>query len=189
MKPLHSPVIQRRSVQLFAHAACMLLFFGWFLVNASASHAFAAGATSLHTLAVDPPTCSGVGCDGTNPYATFCAGQSWDQWRVLASTPVKADDGGSAIIGYVQLWRSTTCATNWARLVIQAPHAWSWVTVVLQNGTTTAIDPDTSGASALLSPQLYAPTVQACAHGTVAVFATKEKRFDGSVGQSNLVRC
>ena len=65
--------------------------------------------------AVDPPTCSRTGCNGLDPYRTYCAGQSWDSWWVVDSVPVS--NWQHVRVGWLQLWWSRTCQTNWSRFV------------------------------------------------------------------------
>lgn len=55
--------------------------------------------------------CAITGCNGTDPYTTGCAGQDASYW-VVDSVPVLWQ-GQNA--GWVQLWWSQTCGTNWAR--------------------------------------------------------------------------
>ena len=47
------------------------------------------------------PLCRRQSCDGKNPYAAQCAGQSWDSWWMLMSTPLKDHLGRRG--GYVEL--------------------------------------------------------------------------------------
>lgn len=61
------------------------------------------------------PGCSGTGCNGRDPYATDCAGQNWDSWWVADSVPVY--NWQRARVGWLQLWYSGTCGTNWSRFV------------------------------------------------------------------------
>jgi hypothetical protein len=68
--------------------------------------------------AVDPPTCSKTGCNGLDPYSTYCAGQSWDSWWVVDSVPVS--NWQHVRVGWLQLWWSRTCQTNWSRFVCTA---------------------------------------------------------------------
>lgn len=67
------------------------------------------------------PSCTGDGCDGFDPYATRCAG-SGASYRVVASVPVV--NIFDARVGYLQLWYSDTCGTNWSRYVctVNASH-------------------------------------------------------------------
>jgi hypothetical protein len=52
--------------------------------------------------------------NGSDPYADGCAG-GHASWYVVESASIY-DDVGSQV-GYVQLWYSATCATNWTRVV------------------------------------------------------------------------
>jgi hypothetical protein len=166
------------------------------LLSTPAAPAFASGGPHLHQpgtfihLASDTqpagfgPTCSGSSCNGKNPYSTNCAGQAWDSWWVAESALVKQDTNSSTA-GYVQLWYSSTCQTNWARLVIQTVHAWSWVDVMLTDGSIASAS-DETGASTLIGPELFAPVLLACVHGTFAVYpnnSNAEVLYDGWASQ------
>jgi hypothetical protein len=114
------------------------------------------------------PLCSGYGCDDRDPYATRCAGQSWDQVWVVLSAPIKNQHGQQ--IGSTQLWWSETCQTNWARVVAQVPHVFlrssldvQWGGYEYNLGTT---------LSALITPQYYAPVALASARGEIDQTAT-----------------
>lgn len=73
-----------------------------------------ASAATLHVQMTASPSCSGDGCDGFDPYATRCAG-SGASYRVVDSVPVV--NIFFAKVGYVQLWYSDTCGTNWSRFL------------------------------------------------------------------------
>lgn len=77
---------------------------GTFIHLASSTQASAAGATG--------PGCSKSNCNGRNPYITNCAGQPYDSWWVVDSVPMYYKGVNR---GWVQLWWSQTCQTNWAR--------------------------------------------------------------------------
>ena len=130
------------------------------------------------------PLCSGTGCNGSNPYTTLCAGQWWDSWGVLMTTPIK--DNNNRVGGYIQLWWSDTCQTNWTRLVAQ------------QNPPATRIDvfvypPGGKGVGGLfclantctsaVGWQLYLPTTPACSIGTTSSEWSNDL-YSGKVGQS-----
>lgn len=111
-------------------------------------------------------TCGGTGCDHTDPYATGCAG-SGASYYVVASTPIyKGSTNVQA--GYIQLWYSGTCGTNWARIVVYDDGLNDIFYV--KSGVYTADDrsdiydqyPGTSWTN-----QLYAPTVRAKACGEI----------------------
>lgn len=73
-----------------------------------------ASAAPAHFQMAASPACAGDGCDGFDPYATRCAG-SGASYRVVDSVP--AEDIFAARVGYLQLWYSDTCGTNWSRYV------------------------------------------------------------------------
>lgn len=128
-------------------------------------------ATSVQPLAVDPPNCSGNGCNNQNPYVTFCAGQSWDSWWVVTSSNIYYK---GAYTGYLQLWYSQTCGTNWGRVVPQVPYSAPAVNTILSNGTATFYVTGTIGN------QLYAPTLPAA---TETCFLFSGHQIVGSTGQ------
>ncbi len=57
--------------------------------------------------------CAGEQCNGTDPYTTGCAGSA-ASYGVVDSVPVLWQ---GVNFGWVQLWFSRTCGTNWARYV------------------------------------------------------------------------
>jgi hypothetical protein len=109
------------------------------------------------------PLCSGHGCDDRDPYATRCAGQSWDQVWVVLSASIKNQRGQQ--IGYTQLWWSQTCQTNWARVVALVPPRFIRSSLDVQWGGYEY----TLGAtqSALITSQYYAPVALASARGEI----------------------
>lgn len=60
-------------------------------------------------------TCYGTNCNNRNAYTTGCAG-SGASWRVIDMRYINHYATG-ARLGYVQLWWSDTCQTNWSRVV------------------------------------------------------------------------
>ena len=68
-----------------------------------------AGSGTVKVLHPLTPTCSGNGCNNTDPYATHCA----DNYKWVAYTRVD-DSGGDA--GYVYLEYSNICYTNWTQV-------------------------------------------------------------------------
>jgi hypothetical protein len=133
------------------------------LFAAAALTVSAAAITAAPALAA---TCGGHGCDHTDPYATGCAG-SGASYYVVASTPIyKGSTNVQA--GYVQLWYSNTCGTNWARIVVYNDGLNDIYYV--KSGVYTADSrqdvydqyPGTSWTN-----QLYAPTVKAQACGEI----------------------
>lgn len=126
------------------------------------------------------PLCSGHGCDDRDPYATHCAGQSWDQVWVVLTSPVKNQHGQQ--IGYTQLWWSQTCQTNWARTVAQVPHVeidsqldiqWTTSWEYAWNGK--------SSVSSIITAQMYAPVALAGAWGRI--WTSHSTSFTGCAAQ------
>lgn len=56
-------------------------------------------------------TCSTIHCNGTDPYSTRCAGTGASYW-VVDSVPLSSQGMNH---GWIQLWYSGTCGTNWAQ--------------------------------------------------------------------------
>jgi hypothetical protein len=64
-------------------------------------------------------TCSGTSCDGQDPYSTGCAGPGASYYVVETTSLINDSTGvASNSYGYVQLWWSNTCDTNWTRMVV-----------------------------------------------------------------------
>ncbi len=168
-------------------------------VPASASAASVPG-TSLHTqphqagtfihlatavrspaalpLALDPPTCSGTGCNGQNPYNTYCAGQSWDSWWVVSGAYISYPFYTHHAVGYVQLWWSQTCQTNWARVVAFAPAQPGGAQVILQHGPAGTRNWYLNDGS-MVSAQLSAPVALADADGHIDIAGTVTANWTG----------
>jgi hypothetical protein len=68
-------------------------------------------ATDATLSLVSLASCSGSRCDGSDPYSSGCAGNGPSYWAV-DSVPVT---WRGVNYGWVQLWYSATCGTNWAR--------------------------------------------------------------------------
>jgi hypothetical protein len=119
------------------------------------------------------PSCSGQGCNFTNPYTTECAGQSWDSWWVVLSGYLRDSHGNLG--GYVQLWWSATCQTNWTRIVSYHTPYELEALIRLQNGYG-------NNANATISEQFYAPTALACSYGAIWLGAGSPK-YSGQVSQ------
>lgn len=116
-------------------------------------------------IAATSPTCSGNGCDHLDPFATNCAGPDADYYVVATANVV---DSAGSVAGYVQLWWSATCQTNWARIV---PTTYPDTFAVEAKVTTAdgrSDDFKFDENSAAWTNQLYAPTVQAQAWGSIA---------------------
>lgn len=126
-------------------------------------------------LAASALTCSGTGCNGKSAYATDCAGQSWDSWWVVSSTPVVKS---GRTVATLQLWWSDTCATNWTRLVPYVSYSSSSLLLVLQDcsplnncgcsavwETCSDVEVTLMLGSSIITEQLYAPQANACSEG------------------------
>ena len=122
------------------------------------------------------PTCHGSGgpsgCDGKDPYLTGCAGNG-ASYGVILSANVTDSHGNYG--GYVQLWWSKTCQTNWTRVVGQGNGMNELrVDLYTQDGRS-QIDlcrvgiecPTINGFPYDITGQLYAPTVSANGFGYV----------------------
>lgn len=105
------------------------------------------------------PTCAGHGCDGTNPYATMCAGHPFDRERVVISAPITSE---GQLFGMVQEWYSPLCQTTWARTVSLAAPVLLEAMIRLPRAHFMAT---AQGARAVLSPQAFAPTLVSAAFG------------------------
>ncbi len=105
--------------------------------------------------------CSGHGCDWTNPYTTCCAGCSGDAWWVVLSAPLRDSHGYTG--GWVQLWWSATCQTNWTRTVDWV-NGWNTGTriVDLWGGKHETIN---SQSLVVITDQFYLPYSPAAAAG------------------------
>jgi hypothetical protein len=124
-------------------------------------------------LPASSPSCSGERCNFTNPYATDCAGQSWDVWWVVLSGYLRDSHGN--IGGYVQLWWSATCQTNWTRVVSYHRPYELEALIRLQNGYGNT-------ANASLSEQFYAPSTLACSSGAIWL-GSGSPTYSGEVSQ------
>jgi len=104
------------------------------------------------TTQVDP-ACAGRGCNGSDPYATLCAGQPFDHEYVVRSAPLLFVRQS---LGTVQLWYSPLCHTSWARTLVDSPHLLLNATLTLplvrQQYTRAAWD-----SNAVISPQAFVP--------------------------------
>jgi hypothetical protein len=125
-----------------------------------------AGAATTFAAPAFATTCSGTGCDHLAPYATGCAGPG-TSYGVVASTPIyKGSTNVQA--GYIQLWYSSTCDTNWARIVVYNDGLndifYVKSGVYTKDGRSDTYD---KYAGTSWTSQLYAPTVQARACGEI----------------------
>jgi hypothetical protein len=131
-----------------------------------ATFALGLGAVVLSAAPAFAATCGGTGCDHTDPYTSGCAGPG-ASYYVVATTPIYK---GSTKVqaGYVQLWYSSTCGTNWARTVVFNDGLndvfYVKTGVATTDGRSDVYDqfPGTSWTN-----QLYAPAVKAQACGEI----------------------
>jgi uncharacterized protein DUF2690 len=92
----------------------ILLSLSLLLLGSSLAAPRHASAATVHVQIATSPSCSGEGCNGSDPYATRCAGNG-TSYRVVDSVPVVNIFFDK--VGYVQLWYSDTCGTNWSRFL------------------------------------------------------------------------
>lgn len=145
-----------------------------FLAGLSAALVLGCGSLAVTAPAALAATCSGTGCDGTDPYSTGCAGGSASYW-VVETTPLIEDSTGvgNNSYGYVQLWWSQTCQTNWTRMVVNVSGVPAGMEEVILGTTNSRGDymegPETfSGAAgAHLSKQIYAGSILAASSGSL----------------------
>jgi hypothetical protein len=111
--------------RLFAGIVTLLLLCGGLLsilVNSSSAHAHATNTATSFAKQTFPSQCLQSSCDHTDPYTSGCAGGK-ASWRVVDTAFLK-DPTSGAPLGYIQLWWSDTCQTNWARYVCtQVPQS------------------------------------------------------------------
>lgn len=127
---------------------------------ASAKNITQTSANMAHTQLIANASCSQTGCDGLDPYDSGCAGGTASYYvAAMAYLP----NG----VGYVQLWWSNTCQTNWARTVPSAcyANAFAQITRLSDNMVKSSINRSCGETHTV---QLYSPGT-ACAYGSVAV--------------------
>jgi hypothetical protein len=124
--------------------------------------------------AASAPACasspSHANCDGAPPGAGCTSGSHY----VVVSNPLIDKSGHSSwSYGYVQLWWSDTCQTNWARVVINVTGSWRIQTVVFRfSGSPRDVVTDyDGGAGAYQSGMIYSPDSLACADGDIVTSA------------------
>jgi hypothetical protein len=116
-------------------------------------------------------TCSGTGCDASDPYSTGCAG-SGASYYVAETTPLIKESTGVASnsYGYIQLWWSNTCDTNWTRMVVNVSGAASGLEEVFLDRNNSAgshycISLSSGSNGAYISCQIYAAGIPAASYG------------------------
>jgi hypothetical protein len=130
---------------------------------------FIAGVPALPAQAASDSSCaaspSHADCDGVLPGGACTTGT----YYVVDSAPLINEYGRSSYsYGYIQLWWSKNCQTNWARLVVSLSGSWTAQPyVATQTGSPGDEYKDyyNVGPGAYVSPMLYAPGVKACADG------------------------
>jgi len=125
--------------------------------------ALPAQAASVSSCAASP---SHANCDGVLPGGACTTGT----YYVVDTAPLINTVTGrsSNSYGYIQLWWSKNCQSNWARLVINVSGSWTAQPYVqTQTGSPGSAYKDyyNAGPGAYVSPMLYAPGVKACADG------------------------
>jgi hypothetical protein len=129
----------------------------------AAGPALSAHAASVSACAASP---SHSNCDGVFPSGACTSGT----YYVVDTAPLINSAGESSnSYGYVQLWWSKTCQTNWSRLVINVSGLW-FENPAVHRQTGSPADEGAvweGGPGAYLSPMVYAPDTKACAYGGV----------------------
>ena len=107
-------------------------------------------------------TCSGSHCNGSDPYSTGCAGNSASYW-VVDSVPVTFK---GVSYGWLQLWWSQTCRTNWARYACSTSCRMLSLTLMICNadGSQTTVQAPISLHATGITKQQYLPTTRATAY-------------------------
>jgi hypothetical protein len=103
-------------------------------------------------------------CDGVLPGGACTTGT----YYVVDTAPLSRNGQSSNSYGYIQLWWSKNCQTNWARLVVGLSGSWTAQPYVqTQTGSPGDAWKDyfNVGPGAYVSPMLYAPGVKSCADG------------------------
>ena len=164
-----------RWMRVLVLGACIGVLLGVLGVSAPAVAAVA----PAHPAKIDPK-CTGVGCNGTDPYATLCAGQPFDHEQMVGSAPITSEGD---LFGQVQLWYSPLCQTAWARTV-------AWVSpVVLEATLRLPVEQFTTAARAMSevsSPQAFVPLVPVRASGQIL---RNGRVASGATGLVSLVVC
>jgi len=123
--------------------------------------ALPAQAASVSSCAASP---SHANCDGVLPGGACTTGT----YYVVDSSPLRYWQTGqtSYSYGYIQLWWSNKCQTNWSRLVISVSGSWNVEPYVSTTAETLGSPPYSDvRPGAYVSYMLYAPGVKACANG------------------------
>jgi len=130
---------------------------------------FGVGTTAAAAMALGMASTPVVGAG--RPAAALAANCT-DSYYVVSSTPLVDSATGRAdwSFGYLQLWYSNTCQTNWGRVVVGASGTWDVESKIRYNASNQSwsggyeCDPVHSGG-ACLSPSLIAPNTPVCVRG------------------------
>jgi hypothetical protein len=126
-----------------------------------------AGGPALPAQAASDSSCaaspSHASCDNVLPGGACTKGT----YYVVDSAPLinAVTRQSSYSYGYIQLWWSKNCQSNWARLVISVSGSWSIQPQVFTQTGGNAYKNYDGGPGAYVSPMLYAPGVNACTYG------------------------
>lgn len=137
--------------------------------------ALPAQAASVGSCAASP---SHANCDEVLPGGACTTGT----YYVVDTAPLTDFSTGksSYSYGYLQLWWSNNCQTNWSRLVINVSGSWSVTPVVrTQSGGLESKDYENASPGAYVSPMLYARGVNACAYGVAVNASANYSASDG----------
>jgi hypothetical protein len=129
-----------------------------------------AAAATVYSCAAKP---SDQNCDDIFPGGPCMS----DHHYVVDSSPLVRQGDGVAnwAFGYIQLWWSDNCQTNWARLVVNTTQGNDYLALVQRQNPFDDVgqyyDPgfgNFHGPGAYLSQMAYAPDSKACALGQVS---------------------
>lgn len=142
------------------------------------------GAPRVHPNSACSSNPSDDNCDGSPVPGSGCQSGSY---YVLNSLPLKnlATGQQSYSYGYVQLWWSQTCQSNWGRVVINEPGSWDiFAQIWKQNyGGYSYYYQSVPGGGAVTSPLMYAPNQSVCTNGDIFPHSGGSEAYHGYVTQ------
>lgn len=106
-------------------------------------------------------TCSGYGCDGRDPDATGCSSGAY----TANSVNVYDFNHGNQYLGTIELRYSPACGTNWSR--VTSAVGVTYLQAIVQRMSDHVYYNDQGNYLVVWSDMVYAPTVRACATGTI----------------------
>lgn len=125
-----------------------------------------AGAATVAAPQAAAVTCSGNGCNNTDPFATGCGNSGAYE---VAGVPIYKGST-SVVAGYAQLWYSSTCGTNWTEVVVNNDGLndifYEYGQLNIADGRSLSYGYNGYGTP-LWTNQEYAPTVTAQACGQI----------------------